>query len=481
MAAHPDNKKLPTQKRLDLLLDKGSFQPLCEDIPTHFITGQGLINNRPVLILAVDNQSEVNATPYDLVRVQNSVIAQALSLRYPLLLLLDVKQKAEECNYRPPFISDSGHVLTSPDGMGHVYYMLCKLEGKVPRVCLSFGYMAGSASFFPGMCDAVAMRSNAGACIGRPDAARKMIGEEVTFDTLAGAAMHATTTGMTDTYFETDEQVLGWAKSVLSYLPINDRSATPIQTPTPPKAIDIPDEILIPANPDRVFDIRLVIDRLIDSGSLLEMKEYYAKEVITGFARIEGAVVGLVANESNQRMGVLFPETCRKISHFIELCSRFHIPMCFLVDTPGFMVGSAAEHGGLISAATQLYTTLAHSETPRMVAVIRKAHSAALYAMAGPGFCPTSFVALPTAAISIYGISAIARFVESDDLSEAERQSAHEMQQYATHPELFLKEGLVDEIVVIGELRTRIASFLEQVQQAVDPSVNGLTPDDLCS
>lgn len=451
--------KLSTEKRLELLLDKGSFEPVCKEIPSHFIAGRGKIEGRPVVILAVDNRSEVATKPFDVVLIQNKTIQEALSLRCPLMLLLDVKEDTEDHNDKPPILPDSGRIMAGPYGMGHVYDLMGKLSGKVPRVCLSFGQMAGTMSFFAGLSDAVAMRDCAGACIGRPDAVRKMIGEEVGFDKLGGAEIHATKTGLTDTVFETDEEVIAWGKRFLSYLPSNAEQAAPVLHALAAKAPPVNDEEIIPDNPDQAFDMRLVIDRIIDSGSLTEMKEFYAGEVITGFARVDGKTIGLVANQSNRRGGILFPETCRKIEHFVRLCGNFRIPMCFLVDTPGFMVGTAAEHGGLIQAATQLYSTLANSDTPRMVIIVRRAHSAGLYAMAGSGFDPASFIALPTATMSIYGARAIARFVTSDNLSETEREYAREMYNYATNPETFVKEYMLDEIVTVSDLRSRIISF----------------------
>jgi acetyl-CoA carboxylase carboxyltransferase component len=221
------------------------------------------------------------------------------------------------------------------------------------------------------------------------------------------------------------------------------------------------------------FDAHRLLEALSDADSWVEMGRLHAGECITGFCRFEGLSAGVVASNAAVRGGILHPETCRKMTRFIRLCSTFGLPLIFLADTPGFMVGEAVERGGMVQAAGDLFTAIEHCTGPKVCVVVRKAYSAGLYAMAGPGFGGTLW-AVPGASISIFGPEALRRFEPGQRDSGLGRESYDEIMAGATDPRVLVDQGLVDELVPWDELRRRLAVFageahgrLQQTSHAV--------------
>lgn len=454
--------KLTMKERFDLLLDPDSFIPLEVNIQSSYVSGTAKIHGREIVLLATNNQSPKKGKPTDDVLYLYKTLELVHAKKTPLVILFDSNEEGEKI--RPAFPTDSGRLMVSPLGMGSVYNMLGKLDGKVLRICMVFGKASTRMSFFCGLSDLVVMREDAGACIGTPNIVKSLTHVDVDFATLAGAKIHATETGMADTYFKEDTDIIHWVRKAVSYLPINGARPLATTQPLPPAHYQGDPELIIPSSPHFSFDTRLIIQQIVDENSLFQVKEQYAPEVITGFAHVEGVSLGIVANQSQSaRGGLLFPESCNKISSFVELCSNMAIPVCFLVDCPGFMVGTEVEHRGSILAASHLFTAISNSKSPRMVVVLRRAYSAGLYAMGGSGFDPTVFIGLKNSAMAPYGAGAIESFKNATDLSPGELAAATLMYEYATTPDRYVTEYMLDEIVPVAQLRSKTVQFLSSV------------------
>jgi len=202
---------------------------------------------------------------------------------------------------------------------------------------------------------------------------------------------------------KTEDEAIDWAKRFLPYLPQNHRERPARATPNGPRAGLPPLEDIVLADENKSFDMKQVIDHVIDEGSFLEIKERYAKEIITAFGRIDGRVVGTVANQPKHLGGVLFVDSADKAARFIWLCDAFNVPLLYLADVPGFMIGTKVERQGIIRAGAKMIAAVSEATVPKVSVIVRKAYGAGLYAMCGPAFAPDACIALPTASIAVMG------------------------------------------------------------------------------
>jgi acetyl-CoA carboxylase carboxyltransferase component len=215
--------------------------------------------------------------------------------------------------------------------------------------------------------------------------------------------MHATVSGVGDNHVVDDDEAIDLAQRFLSYLPTNFRGRPPAIAPAAPSAAAKPVADVVPAAERRAYDMHKVIDALVDDGTFFELKPLYAKELLIGFARLDGEAVGVVANNPFHLGGVLFGDSADKATRFIYLCDAFDVPLLFLADVPGFMIGSAVERQGIIRHGAKMITAVSEAEVPKISVIVRKAYGAGLYAMCGPAFDPDACLALPTAKIAVMG------------------------------------------------------------------------------
>jgi methylmalonyl-CoA decarboxylase subunit alpha len=338
------------------------------------------------------------------------------------------------------------------------------LSGVVPQVCLLFGPSAAGGAYIPAFCDVVCMVSgNASMYLGSPRMAEMVIGEKVSLEEMGGARMHVTESGCGDVLVKTEQEAITFARRYLSYLPTNADDAPPVQPVRSPKSGLRPLEEVIVADENKPFDMMQVIDHVIDEGSFLELKERYAKELITAFARIDGEVVGIVANQPKHLGGVLFVNSADKAARFIQLCDAFNVPLLFLADVPGFMIGSKVEKQGIIRAGAKMVASVSMATVPKLSVVVRKAYGAGLYAMCGPAFDPDACLALPTAQIAVMGPSAAVNAVYYNKIQaapEAERAALTERlrDEYRADVDLakLASELVVDDVIPFAALRNEV-------------------------
>jgi acetyl-CoA carboxylase carboxyltransferase component len=292
--------------------------------------------------------------------------------------------------------------------------------------------------------------------------AEMVVGEKVSLEEMGGARMHATVSGCGDNLAVDDEDAIEQARLFFSYLPTCWREQPPDARADEPGAV-LPDDV-VPVDESIPFDVHEVIDGLVDADSFFEIKPLFAAEVVVGFARLDGHPIGIVANNSAVRGGVLFVDSADKCARFIWLCDAFNVPLLYLADVPGFMIGSDVERQGIIRHGAKMITAVSEATVPQISVILRKAYGAGLYAMAGPGFEPDACIALPTAKIAIMGPQAAVNAVyankiaEIDDADEREQYVADRRAEYEADVDLLrLAADLVlDGVIEASELRAEL-------------------------
>jgi len=415
--------KLFVRDRLDLLLDEGTFvedgllaNAMADDLPADgVVTGRGLVDGRPVCVMA--NDPTVKAGSWGARTVEKIVrlTEDALRLELPVVYLVDSAGAR---------ITDQVQLFPGRRGAGRIFHNQVKLSGRVPQVCCLFGPSAAGGAYIPAFCDVVVMvEGNASMYLGSPRMAEEVIGERVTLEEMGGARMHATISGCGDNLAVDDADAIEQARLWLSYFPTSWRDQAPLEAPAPPAAVL--SGSTIPADDKVGYDIREVIDGLVDEGSFFEVKPLFAPELVVGLARLDGAAVGVVANNPAVKGGVLFTDSADKAARFIWCCDAFGLPLIFLCDVPGFMVGSQVERGGIIRHGAKMITAVSEATVPKLSVLVRKAYGAGLYAMAGPAFEPDACIALPTAKVAVMGPEAAVNAVYAHKIAaidgEAER------------------------------------------------------------
>ncbi len=461
--------KLFVRQRLDRLLDPGTFvedgllaNHLAEGLAADgVVCGLGRVGGRKVAVMANDSTVKAGSwgerTVEKILRIQET----ALRLRCPLLYLVDSAGAR---------ITDQLRMFPGRRGAGRIFFNQVTLSGQVPQVCLLFGPSAAGGAYIPAFCDVVVMvQGNASMYLGSPRMAEMVIGERVSLEEMGGAKMHATVSGCADLVVPTEEAAIDVARRYLGYFPSNSEAPLPVHSPESPKVPLRPLEEVVVPDENKPFDMRLVIDSLVDEGSLLELKPTFARELITALARLDGRVVGIIANQPKHLGGVLFVDSAEKAARFIQLCDAFGIPLLFLADVPGFMIGSKVEKQGIIRAGARMIAAVSAATVPKLSVIVRKAYGAGLYAMCGPAFEPDACLALPTASIAVMGPQAAVNAVFYNRIQETpegpERQALIERlrEEYRADVNLekLASELVVDAIIDFGELRGEVLARLQ--------------------
>jgi acetyl-CoA carboxylase carboxyltransferase component len=411
-------RKLYVRDRLALLLDEGSFvedgryaNATAEGLPADgVVTGRGTVEGRPVIVIA--NDPTVKAGSWGSRTVEKIVRATEMALREELPVFWLVDSAGAR-------ITDQVEMFPGRRGAGRIFHNQVALSGRVPQICCLFGPSAAGGAYIPSFCDVIIMvEGNASMYLGSPRMAEMVVGEKVTLEEMGGARMHCTVSGVGDLLAQDDEEAIELAKLYFSYLPVNWQSPLPTYHPEEP-AVALT-RATVPERESQPFDIHDVIDGLVDEDSFFEIKPLYAGELVVGFGRMQGESVGIVANNSAVKGGVLFTDSADKAARFIWLCDAYSIPLIYLADVPGFMIGSEVERGGIIRHGAKMVSAVSSATVPQFCVVVRKAYGAGLYAMGGPGFGPDATIALPTARIAVMGPEAAVNAVYANKIAEVE-------------------------------------------------------------
>ena len=309
---------------------------------------------------------------------------------------------------------------------------------------------------------------NASMYLGSPRMAEMVIGEKVSLEELGGARMHCSVSGCGDALVKTEEDAIDFARRYIALMPQNSDERAPMASAGHPKPHQTPLEQVIPVDENKPFDIMAVVNAIIDEGTFVEIKKLFAKETITGLARIEGRVVGIVANQPKYKGGVLFVDSADKAARFIWLCDAFNIPLVYLADVPGFMIGTVVEKQGIIRAGAKMIAAVSEATVPKISVIVRKAYGAGLYAMCGPAFEPDACIALPNASIAVMGPSAAVNAVYYNKIQavpegpERDAMVLRLRDEYRQDVDLvkLASELVIDAVVPALDLRAEVASRL---------------------
>ena len=442
------------------------------------VTGLALVGGRKACLMANDPTVKAGSwgpkTVEKILRIQE----RALKLEVPMIYLVDSAGAR---------ITDQVRMFPGRRGAGRIFYNEVRLSGRVPQVCLLFGPSAAGGAYIPAFCDVVIMREgNASMYLGSPRMAEMVIGEKVTLEEMGGAKMHTGVSGCGHFLAKTDEDAIEIARRYLSYMPGSWREQPPAAPPADPAAgLGVAE--IVPADEKTAFDVKDLIAALVDGDSFCEVHERWAKELVVGYARLDGRAIGIVANQPRFKGGVLFVDSADKAARFIATCNAFNVPLLFLADVPGFMIGTDVEREGIIRHGAKMISAVSEATVPKISVIVRKAYGAGLYAMAGPAFEPDCCIALPSASIAVMGPEAAINAVffnqiqELEDEAERERFIAQKREEYAADIDILhlASELVVDAVVepdqLRGELIRRFA-FADGRDRSFSERRNPITP-----
>jgi acetyl-CoA carboxylase carboxyltransferase component len=389
-----------------------------------------------------------------IVRIQE----RAARLQIPIVYLVDAAGGR---------ISEQIRIFPGRWHAGRIFYNEVQLSGVVPQVCVLFGPSPAGSAYLPALTDVVIMvDGKASLYVGSPRMVEMAIGEKTTLEDLGGARMHCTVSGCGDVLAGSDEEAIELARRYLTYMPQSFRAV-----PAPAAPVDAKPgrsiEAIVPYDQRKYFDMYEVIDRVVDAGSWFEIKRLFAPEIIVGLARLGGMAVGLVANQPRVKGGVLFADSSDKAARFIWLCNAFNLPLVYLADVAGFMVGTKVEREGIIRHGAKMVFATSQATVPKISVIVRKCYGAGLYAMCGPAFEPDAALSLPQGQIAIMGPEPAVNAVYYNrimELPEAERAAfvRAKREEYARDVDVYklASEMLIDDIVPGSALRAELVKRL---------------------
>jgi acetyl-CoA carboxylase carboxyltransferase component len=446
----------------DFVVEDGAFANfMAGDLPADgVVTCLGRIHGRTVAVMANDSTVKAGSwgsrTVEKIIRIQET----AEKLNVPMIYLVDSAGAR---------ITDQIEMFPGRRGAGRIFYNQVKFSGRMPQICVLFGPSAAGGAYIPAFCDIVIMvDKNASMYLGSPRMAEMVIGEKVTLEEMGGARMHCQVSGCGDVLAKNEEEAIQMARQYLSYFPQNYGELPPEAEAKDAAQFEKTLGEIIPQNQNAPFNMHDLINRLIDEGSWFEIKKLFAQEIITGLARINGKVVGIIANQPRVKGGVLFVDSSDKAAKFITLCDAFNIPLLFLADVPGFMIGTKVERAGIIRHGAKLISAMSEASVPKISVIVRKAYGAGLYAMAGPAFEPDACLALPTASIAVMGPEAAVNAVYANkiaELPEEERAAFIEAkrEEYRQDIDIYklASEMIIDAIIDPNDLRDELIRRFE--------------------
>ncbi|HKK70238.1 MAG TPA: acyl-CoA carboxylase subunit beta [Candidatus Krumholzibacteria bacterium] len=465
--------KLTARERLSLLFDPDTFQEMNLHLrhrATNFgldrkefpgegvVTGFGSVDDRPVYVASQDftvgGGSVGEGTAHKIVEVMDA----ALQTGDPFL-----------------FINDGGGAriqegVDALSGYGDIFYRNVLLSGVVPQISLIMGPCAGGAAYSPALTDFVIMvRGESQMFITGPKVIKEVTGEDIDAESLGGADAHGTHSGVAHFVVDSDEEGIALAKRLLTFLPSNNTEDPPFDPSSWDGEVVSDPELneIVPTDPRQAYDIRDVIRRVIDNADFVEILEQFAPNIVTGLARIEGRVVGVIGNQPKVRAGVLDIDASSKGARFVRFCNAFNIPLVTFVDVPGFLPGVSQEQGGIIKHGSKMLFAYASATCPKLTVVLRKAYGGAYLAMCAKSMGADRICAWPAAEIAVMGAEGAVNILYRREINEAEDPVAERAKRIAEYRELFANpyvaagRGLVDDVIEPADTRLYLATSLQ--------------------
>ena len=467
-----DLGKLFVRDRLDMIFDRidyedGSFASHSDDdeLPADgLVTGIGSIDGRKVAFTA--NDYTVKAGSLGQMGVEKVIRIQerALDLGVPMLRLVDSTGARLNAEEREP-----GDTHMDRYRGGKMFYNQCRMSGEIPQIGVLYGPDVAGSAYTPVFCDYLIMVEDiAGMAIASPRIVEAMTGESTDMQQLGGPQVHARHSGSADLVVPDEETAAERAREILRLLPQNYAEDPPEEAPKPPKKNPYSLDAVIPDEPNEAYDVGEVIDRVVDRDSFVELKPDFAPELVTGLGRIDGRVVGVVANNPEHVSGAIFPDSADKGAGFVWTCDAYNIPLVYLCDTPGYMIGSQVEKEGVLRKGRKFIYATSNAQVPKFCVITRKAYGAGIYAMAGPSFGPDATLALPSAEISVMGPDAAVHALFGGQLEDMDgdakdafvESAKGEFDKYIDIRKQ-ASEMQVDELIPAGDLREQLEVRLD--------------------
>lgn len=453
--------KLNRDERIKHLFDENSFLELFPDYCPGTTIGFGKINGKKVYLMTevpVENtdSSEVNEKK---VRLLEEVSRDP----YPLIIYFDERRIRGSSKDGFRSLKGTAKNFIWKRGIGGYLAELAKLSGLVPTIGILAGNIRGGASIAPPLCDVLIGTKGTNLSLVSSDAVQKVTNKKALEEELSRIEMHCTISGTVDAIMDSEPQAIAWAKVYLSMLPSNYKELSVKQ-----KSATLKDQNTdSPIDPKSAFDMKEVITSVFDSDSYLEIKEFYAREIITAFARMDGQVMGIVASNCLHQHGIVSPQAGRKMAKFISMCDSYSIPLLFLVDIPGFMVGQ--EKDGQLNSAAAIMSAIACATVPKISIVVRRAYGGGLSAMCGPGFAD-HFAMMPYASLGAFGSNA-----GKKPQNAAEEEAHKENTEMLDQNKLF-ENKFVDGLVEWKDLRSYLCNLLERTELQPRPYAKRIPP-----
>ncbi len=464
--------KLTARERIELLLDHGSFEEydmFVQHRATDFgmdkqpkvpgdgvVTGWGTINGRTVFVFAKDftvfggSLSETHAQK--ITKIQD----MALKNRAPIIGLFDAGGARIQ------------EGVAALGGYAEIFQRNVLASGVIPQISVIMGPCAGGDVYSPAMTDFIFMvRDTSYMFVTGPDVVKTVTNETVTAEELGGASVHATKSSVADGAYDNDLEALLQMRRLVDFLPSSNRDDVPEWPSFDDSArFDHSLDTLIPDNPNKPYDIKELIRKVADEGDFFEIQEAHAKNIVTGFGRIEGRSVGFVANQPMVLAGVLDSDSARKAARFVRFCDAFGIPIVTFVDVPGFLPGTAQEYGGLIKHGAKLLFAYAEATVPKVTVITRKAFGGAYDVMASKHLRGDMNYAWPTAQIAVMGAKGAVEIIFRADIKDPEKIAAHtkEYEDRFLSPFVAAERGYIDEVIMPHSTRRRISRALAMLR-----------------
>ncbi|MFB6117596.1 acyl-CoA carboxylase subunit beta [Halosegnis sp.] len=393
---------------------------------------------------------------------------RALKTGQPVLYLMDSSGGR---------IDEQTGFFANREGIGKYYFNHSRLSGRVPQICVLYGPCIAGAAYTPVFADFTVMVEGMSAmAIASPRMVKMVTGEDIEMEELGGPQVHAEHSASADLIARDEKHARELVAQLITYLPDNSDERPPRAEPAPPRKSPKGIDAVVPEAPNEPYQMERVIERLVDHGSFFELKPDYGEEILTGFARVDGRPVGVVANQPAKRAGAIYPDAADKAAGFVWTCDAYNIPLLYLCDTPGFMAGSAVEKEGILEKGKKMIYATSAATVPKQCVIVRKAYGAGIYAMSGPAYDPESTIGLPSGEIGIMGPEAAINAVYAnkldavDDPEERAEMEQRLREEYRRDIDIhrMASEVVIDEIIPPSELREELAArfaFYEDVEK----------------
>ncbi len=472
VAKHKESGKLTARERLDLLFDPGTFREIdtfvthrcvnfgmeTVEIPSDgVITGHGQVDGRPVFAFAQDFTARAGS----LGEMHAKKICK----------VMDLAMKAGV-----PFVglNDSGGAriqegVDALSGYGQIFYRNSLASGVIPQISAIMGPTAGGAVYSPAMTDFIFMvKDTSYMYITGPEVIKSVTGEEISFEALGGAMTHNEKSGVAQFACENDQDAISRIKQLLSYLPANNMEDPPMAvTGDDPMRTAAELDTIIPDNPNQSYDMKRVIGAIVDKGEVFEPAEFFAANIITCFARLNGRTIGIIANQPAVLAGCLDINASDKATRFIRFCDAFNVPMLTIADVPGYLPGSQQEWGGIIRHGAKLLWCYSEATVPKLLLVTRKDYGGSYLAMCSKDLGADMAFAWPTAQIAVMGAAGAANIIHRKDIKQAADPAARRQEKIQEYDDLFsnpycaASRGYIDAVIVPSQTRPRLIEALE--------------------